>query len=250
MTLSRFHIVLLILMVVGAGAVAVAVYYIENVFKEREEFEDKVREGRAEDLIDRSKEPPHPARTLDRPTSRSFELVTLTERASQRKAVLVRGNGEFVRLPSRPDETGPLVTGILDAARVDALITALLAGPPGADGDPYEVVVRLSAAKRETRGRDRGTAAPLLELSGREMNRGAIPERTVLKLAPSDGAGAAPIAWPFKRAMPEAFVNGAGLTPESDRVAFRQALLALLAKDARFSRNAATWMVAEVALIP
>ena len=95
---------------------------------------------------------------------------------------------------------------------------------------------------------DAGDARVLLQLSGKEMNRSAVPERAFLRTEPASGGTAIP--WPFKRATPEAFAKGAELVPENDRAAFRQGLLRAVEPDARFSFKDETWKVAEIRLIP
>jgi hypothetical protein len=253
-TLSRYQFVLLVMVAVIAAAVGIAVYYVERVYKEREAYVDKIKQGDVEDLVDKPR-PPAPRPPTDRPTDRTEVLAVLgrtkgaesapSSRPSS-KLLQVLGNGEFVRLPALPDEPGPVVTGILDRATVDRLLGA---AAPAGDRPDAEFVATTSAGT--TAGRRPLTAAetrPLLEIAGRQMNRAAAPQRAFLRTAAADPGPSRP--WPLERAAPETFAKGAELVPGADRARFREAVLILLEKDARFSDGDRVWKVVTLELIP
>jgi hypothetical protein len=250
-TLSRNQLVLIILLLVVAAAVGIAIYYVENLFKEREKQADLIREGRTEELFPAPPPAPPGSPPLERPTSRGTEVLALFEPGAQaesapgpftRQIVSIRGNGEFVRLPALPDEPGPVVTGILDRARVDELIRAAAAAAVGSSfglrtaGDRAPRPVADGAAIHELR-----------TIAGKQMNKSAAPEKTFLRMATTTETADTP--WPFARQKPESFAAGAILIPESDRMKFREGVLKLLTKDARFSHQDKTWQVAGVVLV-
>jgi hypothetical protein len=258
-TVSRYQLVLLILLVVAGTAVGVAVYYIEHVYKARESFVEKIREGKPEELVEKRPPPTVGTPPLARSTSRGVEVLVVTTKlpasgpaastrpASSRKVVTIRGNGEFTRLPALPDEPGPVVTGLLDRGRVDDLIRSVDDAPDSAGSGDY-VVTALLSEKRKVAAWSREKAREILQLAGKEMNRAAVPERVFLRTHAAEAGPANP--WPFQRAAPETFQNGAELVAESDRTRFRQGLSKLLEKDARFSFKDKVWTVGQLDLLP
>ena len=87
-----------------------------------------------------------------------------------------------------------------------------------------------------------------LELVGRSTNRSAAPESVQLKTAPADGDPTEP--WPFSRFAPDGFTEGKRLASDSDRARFREGLIRLLDKSARFSHKGKVWKVEDLDLIP
>jgi hypothetical protein len=248
-TLTRNQIVVIMLIVVAACAVGAAIYYVENVFEKRETDADLIKQGRTEELVGKPAPKPPAPPPLERSTSRGTEVVTVRRAPAGQKVATIRGNGEFVRLPALPGETGPVVTGLLDRAKVDEILRSIAAPPPEAAGPDFSVTASpkgepSSPAKLWSR---KG-AAFILELTGRSQNGGAVPERARLVTAPVDAdPDAAP--WPFELNPAEKFEKGGLLTPESDRARHRAGLLAL-APGARFASKGRTWRVVEIDLIP
>jgi hypothetical protein len=257
-TFSRNHAVALVLLAVVGIGVWIAIRYIEGVFKERERQEELISEGNVEELAGKPPPPKPPAQPpLDRPTTRGTEVLIVlgpprkgeTRPSYSRKAVVIRGNGEFVRLASGPSEPGPLVTGILDRATVDDLARSVMGKMSGADAaDSYSTIVFLTSGKISGGGLDRAGARPFVELVGKSMNRTAAPDFVQLKVAPADGEATEP--WPFPRAAPEGFAQMKRLSPDSDRSRFREGVLRLLDPAARFSHAGKVWRVEDLDLIP
>ena len=256
MTLNRNQVALLVLLVVVATAVWVAVRYVEDVFKERERQEDAILEGRPEELTGKPLAPKPPAQPpLERSTTRGTEVIVVlappqkgeTRPSSSRKAVVIRGNGEFVRLPASAAEPGPVVTGMLDRAAVDELARAVMGKAPATGGDAYSTHVSLASGK-VSGGVDREAARKLLEISGKSVNKSAAPDSVQLRTAPADGEATEP--WPFPRAAPDGFTTARRLSSDSDRARFRESLLRLLERNAKFSHAGKVWTVEELDLIP
>jgi hypothetical protein len=255
-TLTRNQLVLVILIVVAACGVGVAIYYVEHVFKERETEADLIKQGRAEELV--GKPPPKPPGPppLERSTSRKSEVLTLwapkaaTETRSReyaRQVVSIRGNGEFVRLPALPDEPGPVVSGTLDRARVDELIRAAEALPKQPKGTAGAYGVGIKGAPPAAVA-DAPLIKELTALAGKQMNKSDAPVAVGLRLVKTTGEGAVP--WPFADQKPSKFSNetGASLTRTGDHGRFREGLLKLAVKGARFSFQGEIWEVAELDL--
>jgi hypothetical protein len=265
-TLGRNQLVLLLLIAVVGTAVAVGVYYIENVYKKREEFLDKVKKGETEDLIEKPPPAPTPSSpppSQPRPTDRREAIALVIKPAAlaassptsrpalSQKVVTIRGNGEFMRIPSLPGETGPLVSGILDRAQVDELFRAVLDGAEmDAERGSEFSITAITAAGKPGRARDlnRAGARKFLELAGKSMNRSASPEQVWLKVETVDEQATTP--WPFQRAAPESFARGGLLKPEADKVRFREGVLRLVDPSSRFSSKDKTWRVSELNLLP
>jgi hypothetical protein len=257
---SRTQAVLLVLLAVVATAVWLAISYVEGIHKERQRQEELIREGRADELGGKpppSKPPAHPP--LDRPATRGTEVVvvlsppakdgSVTRPSYARKAVVIRGNGEFVRLPSGPGEPGPVVTGLLDRATVDDLARSVIGPMSDADrGDAYSTLVVLASGQKSGGGLSPAGARRFLELSGKSMNRSAAPEAVELTTAADGGEATEP--WPFPRATPDGFTTSRRLSADSDRARFRDGLLRLLDRNARFSHKGAAWKVVDLDLIP
>jgi hypothetical protein len=251
-TLSRYHLALLALVVVIGGGVGIAWYYVENVYKEREKETDLIKQGRAEELVGKPppKQPGPPP--LERSTSRQHYVLTVHEGhlspPTPGMSVCIRGNGEFMRLPALPDERGPVVTGILDRARVDEILRKVAESVESPGGEHYVQIMLLPKTTPQGRNLTRAQTKEILELTGREMNRSAVPEGVFLKLAPAEGGDA--VAWPFERQKPATFEgDGKILIPESDRARFRDGLLLLLDKKAKFSIKDKVWRVVQIDLI-
>jgi hypothetical protein len=259
-TFSRNHAVALVIIAVIGIGVWIAIRYVEGVFKERERQEELISEGNVEELAGKPPPPKPPAQPpLDRPTTRGTEVIVVvgpppknepaTRPSGPRKAVVVRGNGEFVRLPANAAEPGPVVTGILDRAAVDDLARFVTGQMPEADrGDTYATLVFLSAGQKSGGGLNRAGARRFLELTGKSINRSAAPESIQLKVGPADGDATEP--WPFPRATPEGFAQMKRLSPDSDRSRYREAVLRLLDPAARFSHAGKVWKVEDLDLIP
>lgn len=262
MRVSRYHVTFLVLVLVVGCAAAAAVYYVERVYRSREEYVDKVREGRTEELHPRPPARPEDPAALARTTSRAIEALVVVSagRASDsgpasrppgKRLLVIRANGELTRLPASADEAGPLVTGVLDRAQLDGLLRTVLALPASVTPPPgLTAWVELEPGRRQERPlvADGPEARAILGAGGRQMNRTAAPERPFVRTAPADAGPAA--AWPLQRSTPEALATGGAILPESDRARFRRALLELLAPGARFSYQGAVWRVVEIDLLP
>jgi hypothetical protein len=260
-TLSRNQAALLALLVVIATGVWIAIRYVDEVFKEQKRREELIIEGNSKELSGQPTPPRPPAQPpLDRPATRGTEVIVLvaqgleartatdTRPPRRRKVVVVRGNGEFVRLPSA-GEPGPVVTGIIDRATVDELARAVTGGLAEADrGDAYDARVALGAGQPSGSGLNRNGARRLLELSGKSLNKSAAPEWVQLETAPAEVEATEP--WPFPRAVPETFAPGKRLESGPDRAKFRESLLRLLDPKAVFSHAGKAWKVAALDLIP
>jgi hypothetical protein len=69
-----------------------------------------------------------------------------------------------------------------------------------------------------------------------------------LRTAPAEGDPTEP--WPFPRFAPDGFTAGKRLAADSDRARFREGLIRLLDRSARFSHKGSVWKVEDLDLIP
>lgn len=249
-TLQKVVALTVVAVLAGASYLANRLYGATGAESGR--IADEIASGKIKDRRDApAKGPAEPP--VDRPTGRADEILTVSEvdaaatrPTDRRKLAVLRGNGEFARLPVSPDEPGPLVASQYDRAEADALLRKALALSKSAKG-PYRVDVRLRASV-ETRLADALDAAPFLKAAGRSVQRAAAPER--LRLRTVAGPTATPAdapAWPLKRQTPESFMGGALVDAERARL---KELCVELKVGAAFRHASGPFVVAVVDPLP
>lgn len=169
MTGPRF---LLLVLVLVAGTTA-AVLYTNRLYDRKSE--ELLR------AMGRDVEPPPPrptsrgaSRPSTRPVLRNEETAVVRARDGTR-IVSVRANGEFFRLPSGPEERGPVVRGVI--------------------GRAVAADMKRAAPAPET----------LKTLTGVNLRTDALPERATVDVVPIESDAPATVtAWPRRTTIPDA----------------------------------------------
>lgn len=239
------------LVAVLAVGVAVAVWYVNGLFKERAAAEDDVRSGAAARRAERPVEKPS-APPLDRSTARADEVLVVVEAAPAatrptdvRRRVVVRGNGELSRLPTAADEPGPLVTALLDRAEVDDLLRFVVALPATTESRTLTATATLRSGA-VARAATPEQLARVLSATGRGVRRNAAPEALRLRVRTSTRPAKDLPQWPL-REDPATFFEDA--KPTADRARFA-ALVAALRPGAAFAFEDDAFEVVALDVLP
>jgi hypothetical protein len=159
--------------------------------------------------------------------------------------MVVRGNGEMLRLPSRPEEKGPVVSALLDRAQLDDLLRAVAALPDRPDAGPFVLTasLRSGVVRRSASAAD---AATSLSAGGRNLRTAARPDRVLLRTIASTRPPEGAPPWPLRR-PPGSYFEATALDADPDRWT---SLLEQLRPGAAFSFEGAAFEVADVDLLP